>query len=349
MVSDSTTQAEQVPSEEGRPVPVTPRRGVRSLLDLVLGEGLLLAFVLLVAVFAVRNPLFLSSANLINILRQTAEIGIGAAGQMVVILAAGIDLSVGSVLALSGLTAAILATQGLLFGSVGLPPELALLAALSLGVAAGVINGLAVTQLRIAPIIVTLAAMTYLRGIVYTWSNGIPIYAGLPDLYAWLGAGYIANVVPVPVVILCIVYCLLWFLLNRTVFGTHVFAVGGNAEAARLAGIPVKRVIVATYALSAFTAALAGIMVMGRVHSAQPLAGNGWELDTITAVALAGVSLFGGRGSLPKVFLASLTLAVLSNGFVLMGLSPYAQMIIKGIILMLAVGFDVLLNRRKRA
>ena len=317
------------------------------LVEAALGEGLLLAFLVLVVVFSLQNPLFLSSANLVNILRQTAEIGIGAAGQMVVVLAAGIDLSVGSVLALSGLTAAILATQGPIFASWGLPPELAIAAALLLGTAAGLVNGLAVTQLRVAPIIATLASMTFIRGIVYTWSNGIPIYTGLPELYAWLGAGYVAGI-PVPVIIMAIAYLLLWLILNKTVFGTHVFAVGGNAEAARLAGIPVKRVVVSTFAISAFTAAVAGVMVTGRVHSAQPLAGNGWELDTITAVALAGVSLFGGRGSLVKVFLASLTLAVLSNGFVLMGLSPYAQMIIKGLILLLAVAFDVLLNRRRK-
>jgi ribose transport system permease protein len=319
----------------------------RRVIELALSEGLLLAFIVLVAVFAFQSRLFLSGANVVNILRQTAEIGIGAAGQMVVVLAAGIDLSVGSVLALSGLAAAILATQGMLFGNIGLPPELSLLAALALGGLAGAINGVAVTTLRVAPIIATLASMTFLRGIVYTWSNGIPIYTGLPEIYAWLGAGYIFESIPVSVVILVTTYVLIWLLLHKTVFGTHVHAIGGNAEAARLSGVAVRRVTILTYVICALTAALAGIMITGRVHSAQPLAGNGWELDTITAVALGGVSLFGGRGSLPKVFLASLTLAVLSNGFVLMGLSPYAQMIIKGLILLLAVALDVFLNRRK--
>jgi ribose transport system permease protein len=319
----------------------------RGLVNLVLGEGLLLAFVALVVTFALQSRLFLSSANVINILRQTAELGIGAAGQMVVVLTAGIDLSVGSVLALSGLAAAILATSGPVMLALGLPPELGLVAALLLGGLAGGLNGIAITRLHVAPIIATLASMTFLRGIVYTWSNGIPIYSGLPPLYSWLGAGYIHGIVPVPVIILAIVYLGLWLLLNRTVLGTYLYAVGGNAEAARLSGVPVQRVVVSAYAISALAAALAGIMVMGRVQSAQPLAGNGWELDTITAVALAGVSLFGGRGSLVKVFLAALTLAVLSNGFVLIGLSPYAQMIIKGLILLLAVALDVLLNRRR--
>lgn len=327
---------------------VSAPRAARGRVDLVLGEGLLIAFFALVVIFALQSRLFLSPANVINILRQTAELGIGAAGQMVVVLTAGIDLSVGSVLALSGLAAAILATSGPVMLALGLPPELGLAAALLLGALAGGLNGIAITRLHVAPIIATLASMTFLRGIVYTWSNGIPIYSGLPPLYSWLGAGYVGGTVPVPVIILAVVYLGLWLLLNRTILGTYLYAVGGNAEAARLSGVPVQRVVVSAYAISALAAALAGIMVMGRVQSAQPLAGNGWELDTITAVALAGVSLFGGRGSLRKVFLAALTLAVLSNGFVLMGLSPYAQMIIKGLILLLAVALDVLLNRRRR-
>jgi ribose/xylose/arabinose/galactoside ABC-type transport system permease subunit len=208
------------------------------------------------------------------------------------------------------------------------------------------VNGLAVTKLRVAPIIATLASMTFIRGIVYTWTNGIPIYSGLPDFFARLGGGYIAGVVPIPVTIMIAVYVLLWILLYRTVFGTYVYAIGGNSEAARLSGIPVNRVVIATYVLCALLASLVGIMTMGRVNSAQPTAGVGWELDTITAVALGGVSLFGGRGNLLKVFLAALMLALMSNGFVLVGLSPYAQMIIKGLILLLAVAFDIFLNRR---
>ncbi len=191
--------------------------------------------------------------------------------------------------------------------------------------------------------------MTFIRGIVYTWTNGIPIYSGLPDMYSWLGAGYVAGVIPVSVVILILTYLTLWLLLHRTIFGTYVYAIGGNAEAARLAGIPIKTVTILTYVLCALLAALVGIMFAGRVHSAQPLAGNGWELDTITAVALGGVSLFGGRGNLLKVFLASLMLALLSNGFVLLGLSSYAQMITKGLILLLAVAFDVLLTQQKKS
>jgi len=168
-------------------------------------------------------------------------------------------------------------------------------------------------------------------------------------MYSWLGAGYVAGVIPVSVVILILTYLTLWLLLHRTIFGTYVYAIGGNAEAARLAGIPIKTVTILTYVLCALLAALVGIMFAGRVHSAQPLAGNGWELDTITAVALGGVSLFGGRGNLLKVFLASLMLALLSNGFVLLGLSSYAQMITKGLILLLAVAFDVLLTQQKKS
>jgi len=339
-----TTEHTQ-PKEAGTP----GRIGVRGVGKFVLSEGLLLTFIVLVVVFAFENRQFLSAGNVINILRQTAETGIGAAGQMLVVLASGIDLSVGSVLALSGVSSAILATEGTAFASLGLPAGTALLIALVLGALAGLINGLTVTQLRVAPIIATLASMTFIRGIVYTWTNGIPIYSGLPAMYSWLGAGYIAGVIPVSVIILILTYVVLWLLLYKTIFGTYVYAIGGNSEAARLSGIPIKSVTILTFVLCSVLAALAGIMVAGRVHSAQPLAGNGWELDTITAVALGGVSLFGGRGNLLKVFLASLMLALLSNGFVLLGLSPYAQMITKGLILLVAVAFDVFLNPRKKS
>lgn len=332
------------------PAPVSASRPltIGRVVETIVGEGLVIAFAALFILFAWQNPLFLSSANLMNILRQTAEIGIGAAGQMVVVLAAGIDLSVGSVLAIAGLAAAIMATQGVLFGNVGMPPEFAMALALLLGASLGAINGLAVTQLRVAPIIATLAAMTFIRGLVYIWSNGVPIYSGLPELFSWLGAGYIGGVIPVPVVLLVLTYAVIGIVLHKTTFGTYLYAIGGNAEAARLSGIPVKRTLILAYVISALTASLAGIMITGRVQSAQPLAGNGWELDTITAVALAGVSLFGGRGSLFKVFLAALTLALLSNGFVLLGLSPYGQMIIKGLILLFAVALDMFLSRRRR-
>lgn len=308
----------------------------------ILGEGMILAFIALVVYFALANPRFLSEANLINVFRQTAEIGIGAAGQALVILIAGIDLSVGSVLALSGLAAATFAIE------YGLPPPIAIGGALLLAAGAGAINGLAVTRLGVAAIIVTLASMTYIRGFVFTWSSGVPIFSGLPDVYRFIGAGYIGGIVPVPVVLLIAVYLVGWLLLNKTVFGTHVYAVGGNPEAARLAGVPIHRVRVVVFTLSATLAGLAGIMVMGRVASAQPVAGIGFELDTITAVALGGVSLFGGRGSLVRVFLASLLLAVLGNGFVLIGLSPFIQEIIKGFILLGAVALDLALNRRRR-
>jgi ribose transport system permease protein len=311
------------------------------LINRALSEGLIIALVLLVVFFAVANDRFLSAANLTNILQQTAEVGIGAAGQALVILIAGIDLSVGSVVALSGVTAAMLATSGL-------PPAISILGGLASGVLAGMVNGFGVTRLRVAPIIVTLASMTFLRGVVYTWSNGIPIYSGLPDVFRFIGAGYLGGVVPVPVLILVLVYLLGWLFLNRTVIGTHLFAIGGNREAARLAGIHVDRITVLTYTLCSVLVALAGVLQMGRLSSAQPVAGIGFELDTITAVALGGVSLFGGRGSLVKVFVASVMLAMMGNGFVLLGLSPYVQQMIKGIILLVAVAFDLFLRERKR-
>lgn len=341
-VSDGgSSQAANLPGADVTSPHTTTSRVAR-IINRLLSEGLIIALVLLVVVFAVANDRFLSTDNIVNILRQTSEIGIGAAGQALVILIAGIDLSVGSVVALSGLTAAILATSGV-------PPAISIIVGLAVGALAGAVNGLGVTKLHVAPIIVTLAAMTYLRGIVYTWSNGIPIYSGLPDVFQFVGAGYIGGVIPVPVVLLVVIYIAGWLLLNRTVFGTQLYAIGGNREAARFAGIHVDRITVVAYTLCAVMAALVGVLEMGRLSSAQPVAGIGFELDTITAVALGGVSLFGGRGSLVKVFVASLMLAMLGNGFVLLGLSPYVQQMIKGAILLFAVAFDLFLRQRQRA
>lgn len=327
-----------VPGPKGLPA-ISRRARVR---DRIMGEGLVGTFIIVFLAFGITNPIFLSSDNLAGILRQSAETGIGAAGQMLVILISGIDLSVGSVLALSGLAAAIVATQ------FGLPALLALVAALAVGVATGAMNGIGVTKLRVAPIIVTLASMTFVRGLVYVWSGGFPIYKGLPPLFPFIGGGYIGRVVPVPVLILLLVFAAVWFLLNRTVIGTHLYAIGGNLEATRLAGVKVDRLRVGVYALCGGLSALAGVMVLGRINSAQPTAGLDFGLDTITVVVLGGVSVFGGKGSILKVFIAALLLSVITNGMVIVGLSANVQLMVKGLILMIAVSLDVYGSGRAR-
>lgn len=305
------------------------------------GGGVILALIIITVFLSIATPRFFSVANLLNVLHQASETAIGAAGEALVILIAGIDLSVGSVLALSGVTAAILVA------SYGFPWPLALGLALGLGAAIGLINGLMVTRLRITPIITTLATMAIFRGIVYMWTDGIPIYRGLPDAYAFIGRGYVGPV-PFPVLLTLLVYGVLWLMLNRTVAGRYIYAIGGNAEATRLSGVPINRFMMLAYIVGGVCAALAGMVELGRLNSAQPIAGVGFELDVITAVALGGVSLSGGRGSLVKVFVGSLIIAMLANGLVLLNVSPYAQQVVKGLVLAVAVGFDVLTARLRR-
>lgn len=336
-----------VSKEVDSPGPASRAPVRRTLAALLHDRGVVVALLLITLWLSVATPKFFTVNNLINVLRQTAETAIGAAGQAVVILVAGIDLSVGSVLALAGVTAAVLAT-GVTVGPfiLGFHWTLALALALALGAAIGWINGTMVTRARITPIITTLATMTAFRGIVYMWTDGIPIYRGLPQAFSAIGRGYLGPV-PIPVLVMLCVYGLLWVVLRRTVAGRYIYAIGGNAEAARLSGVPVRRYTALAYVIGGICAALAGIVVLGRLNSAQPIAGQGFELDVITAVALGGVSLSGGKGSLPKVFVGSLIIAMLANGLVLMNVSPYTQMVVKGLVLAVAVGFDVLMARVK--
>jgi ribose transport system permease protein len=306
------------------------------------GQGVVVALVLVTIFLAIFAPGFFTTQNLINVLRQMSQTAIAAAGEAVVIILAGIDLSVGSVLALAGVTAAVLSISGfgLPVGAIGLHWTLALTIALGAGAFVGLVNGLLITRLRISAIIATLATLTIVRGVVYTWTGNVPVYSGLPEAFGFIGRGYLGPV-PVPVIITVVVFGVLWLVLNRTVAGRYIFAIGGNQEAARLSGVAVRRWTTIGYVISGICAAIAGIIVLGRLDSAQPLAGQGFELDVIAAVALGGVSLRGGRGSLGKVFVGALIIAMLSNGLVLMNVGPNAQLIIKGTVLAAAVAFDM--------
>ena len=293
--------------------------------------GILLILVLLVGLMAVAAPNFASFDNAMNVLRAISINAILAAGMTLVILTAGIDLSVGSTLAVAGCT-------GVLLHLAGMPSFLAVLGGIAAGAAAGAINGGLTAWLVMPPFIVTLGAMTYLRGAAYTLTGGLPVIAN--DLsFAALGNSYV-SVLPTPVVIMLIVYAAVWFLLERTKFGRHVYAVGGNPEAARLAGINVNRILIWVYTISGATAGLGGIIFAARVMSAQPNSGQSYELDAIAAVVLGGTALAGGRGKIFGTFIGALIIGVLSNGLVLMNVPYFTQLIIKGIVIILAVAID---------
>ncbi len=280
----------------------------------------------IIMVFA--SDSFLSVANITNIMRQVSIIAIIAAGMTFVILTGGIDLSVGAVMALAGTIAA-----GLMVA--GLNTSLALLAGIGIGIGIGVFNGGLVAFAGMPSIIVTLATMGIARGFGLMYSGGYPI-SGLPSWIKFFGGGTVLGV-QMPILIMLLVYVLAWVLLERTPFGRHVYAIGGNETATRLSGVRVSRTKLFVYVLSGFTASIAAIVLTSRLMSGQPNAGTGFELDAIAAVVLGGTSIAGGRGSVIGTLIGALLLGVLNNGLNMMGVDPYVQNVIKGGIILLAI------------
>ena len=299
--------------------------------------GIYIALLLLVILMALIAPNFFSIKNGLNIAQAVSINAIVASGMTVVILTAGIDLSVGSIVAASGV-----ATVLLLNG--GVPTAIAALVAILVGALIGLINGAIIAYLALPAFIVTLGALTYTRGVAYSMHGGPVQIAGESGIES-IGNGSIGGI-PMPVFIMIFVYWFFWFLLERTKFGRHVYAVGGNPQAARLSGIDVKKVLMSVYVISGVTAGLAGLMFASRVRSGQVTAGVGYELDAITAVILGGTSLFGGRGRIFGTLIGALLIGVLSNGLVLLGVPIYTQLMIKGGVIILAVAIDTLRSKR---
>ncbi|AIV64573.1 branched-chain amino acid transport system / permease component family protein [Burkholderia pseudomallei K42] len=271
---------------------------------------------------------FLSAANLENVLRQVSINAIIGVGMTCVILTGGIDLSVGSVMALSGTLAA-----GLLVA--GANGAAALAAGIGVGVALGAANGLFVAFAGMPPIIVTLATMGIARGLALIYTGGYPI-DGLPDWVRFFGSGKVLGV-QMPVLTMLAVYALAWLMLERMPFGRYVYAIGGNEHATRLSGVRVSRVKLAVYTFAGLTSALAALVLTGRLMSGQPNAGGGFELDAIAAVVMGGTSIAGGRGSIVGTLVGALLLGVLNNGLNMIGVTPYVQNVIKGAIILLAI------------
>ncbi|AVG17909.1 MULTISPECIES: ABC transporter permease [Chromobacteriaceae] len=295
--------------------------------------GPFIALVLVAVGLSVMSPDFLTVNNLLNVMRQVSINALIAFGMTLVILLGGIDLSVGSILALSSvLTATLL--------QAGVDPMLATLLGILAGAAMGLFNGLVISKGKVAPFIATLATMTILRGLALVFSNGSPITGFDSELFSMLGGGYVAGLVPVPVVWMLILFAGFWFLLKKTVFGRHLYATGGNEEAARLSGVKVDRVKLWVYTASGAMSAMAGVVLTSRLNSAQPTAGTGYELDAIAAVVLGGTSLSGGRGWIFGTLIGALLIGVLNNGLNLLGVSSFYQQVIKGAVILLAVLLD---------
>lgn len=316
-----------------QPAPRASR--AKSITNWMMDHGALVGLIVLCVALFIATPHFLTLNNIVNVGIQAATVAILAFGMTFVIITAGIDLSVGSVAALGAMVSASL------FSTVGLPGWLTLLIGLGIGLAAGAICGMATAFGKIPSFIATLAMMSIARGATLVISQGSPVPT--PGSVNWLGstvAGF-----PIPIAMMAVAGVACWFILERTVLGRSMYAIGGNLEAARLSGLPVAKIQISVFALSGLFAALAGLVMAGRLSSAQPQAGVGYELDAIAAVVIGGASLAGGSGKATGTLVGALLLAVIRNGLNLLNVSSFWQQIVIGLVIALAVGFDVIRNK----
>ena len=315
----------------------TGQARLRTAFRLLQANGILLALIVLLVVGFALSRNFLTVGNIANVARQASIVGILGIGMTFVILTAGIDLSVGSLLGLAaiGFAAAM---------SAGVPWPLAILLALLIGAAAGAVNGLGITRGRLQPFIMTLGMLVIARGVTMTFANGKPIPLG-PSAAGidWLGNGTLFAIpgtfpgIPVPVLIFAGLAIAAWFVLRHTTYGRAIYAVGDNPEAARLAGIPTRRIVFSAYVISGVCAAIAALIVVARLTSAEPRAGEGFELDAIAIVVIGGTSLFGGEGGVGGTVIGAAIVAAMNNLLNLLGVSPFSQQIVKGLIILGAV------------
>ena len=303
--------------------------------ELLIKYKSLVGLLALIAIVSVLSPSFLSTKNIFNILRQTSVNGIIAAGMTFVILTGGIDLSVGSILAISGAICASILVNGQNI-------VIAVLAALLVGAVVGFLNGFIITKGKLQPFIATLATMTILRGLTLVYTDGKPITLGSGELalnFGQIGGGKILGI-PTPALIMILVFLVCAYVLKNTKMGRYTYALGSNEEATKLSGLNTDKIKIAVYTLSGILASIAGIIITSRLFSAQPTAGDGYELDAIAAVVLGGTSLTGGKGKISGTIIGALIIGVLSNALNILDVSSYYQMMVKGAVILIAVLLD---------
>lgn len=301
----------------------------------LLEQKSLIALLLLIVVVSTLSPNFFTLNNIFNILQQTSVNAIMAVGMTLVILTSGIDLSVGSLLALTGAVAASMV-------GADVNALVAVVGALALGAAIGGVTGIIVAKGKVQAFIATLVMMLLLRGVTRVYTDGSPINTGFSDnadLFSWFGIGRPFGI-PTPIWLMMIVFLSAWYLLHHTRLGRYIYALGGNESATRLSGISVDKIKIIVYSLCGLLAALASVIEVARLSSAQPMAGNGYELDAIAAVVLGGTSLAGGKGRIIGTLIGALILGFLNNALNLLGISSNYQMIVKAVVILLAVLVD---------
>jgi len=301
--------------------------------------GTLLGLIVLVVVLWILTPYFLTLANLLNIAQQTAINAIIAVGMTFVIITAGIDLSVGSILAFSGVVLASVL-------QLGFPLPIAIIIGLAVGLCCGLANGLLITFGRLPPFISTLGMMSVARGAALLYSSGRPI-SGFSSNFRFLATGEVFHI-PMPVIIMIVVYIIAHFVLTKTKLGRYTYAIGGNEEAALLSGINVKLYKAAVYGICGMLSGLAAVILTARLNSAQPIAGIMYELDAIAATVIGGTSLMGGEGTIFGTLIGAFIMGVLRNGLNLLGVSSFIQQIVIGSVIIIAVLVDMALKKRNR-
>jgi putative xylitol transport system permease protein len=302
--------------------------------------GIFLAFLLLVAILSVSNEFFLTPGNISNVLLQTSINGVLAIGMTFVILTRGIDLSVGSVVALAGMVSASFVTSSATAGIAGAPYPMvvALAAGILVGVGCGALVGLIVSRFSVPAFVATLGMLSAARGATLIYGGGKPVPALSPE-FRWIGTGNILGI-PMPVILLAVVFLVSWWVLTRTRFGRYIYAVGGNPHAAKTSGLNVTRIRFMVYVISGALSGLAGMILSARTGSALPQAGIAYELDAIAAVVIGGTSLSGGVGRVTGTLIGALIIGVMNNGLDLMGIQSYYQQVLKGALIVGAVMLD---------
>ena len=296
------------------------------------GLGIYLALIVLMIAFSLMNRSFLSISNFINILQQVSTMGIMAIGMMFVMLTGGVDLSVGTQVSIVGICTATFMVK------YGMNPVTAVILGFLVGGLIGVVNGTIVTKTKIPPLIATLGMMQVVQGLSYTICKGIPIF-GFPENFSIIGQGRI-GIIPIPIIFFILCAIVGSFVLNKTIYGRNLYAIGSNEEATRLSGINVKKGKFIAYIICSSFTGIAAIITLSRINSAQPVSGIGSEMDVLTAIILGGVSFTGGEGKVSGTIAGVLILGVLSNGMVIAGLGEYLQIMLKGLVLIFALSLD---------
>lgn len=329
---NASNQLEPMPPSASNASRTNPARQGLARLNWQESLGLLAIYALLIIALSLMSPYFLSLNNFLNILVAVSTIGLIAVGMTLVIVAGGIDLSVGSIVALTGVAVAQL--------SHSMPIGLAVIAALGIGIAVGLFNGLAITKVGINPLIATLGTLSIARGLAFVFSGGLT-QSITSQSFEFLGRGYVVGV-PFQVIVMAALFGLAAWVMRSTVFGRSIYAIGGNPNASRLAGLPVNRLQIVVYVLSGLCAALGGIFLASQLGAGAPASSTGIELSVIAAVILGGTSLSGGKGTIAGTLLGVLILGTLNNGLTLLNVSSYYQDVARGVVLLLAVGLDQL-------